>query len=236
MSEPLTLYLIPARGGSKGIPGKNIKPLGGKPLLAYSIETARELTDDAHICLSTDSEEIKAVAEGMGLEVPFLRPDYLATDGCGTHDVILHALDFFKDKGRNYERVVLLQPTSPFRTADDVRGALALCTPDTELVVSVCEAATNPYLNCYELDDEGFLHISKGNGTLACRQAAPKAYEFNGAVYIIDVEALRRHPMGKMERRVPYFMPRNRSVDLDTPFDWLMAEMLLDQSSRGTSK
>lgn len=236
MSEPLTLYLIPARGGSKGIPGKNIKPLGGKPLLAYSIATARELTDDTHICLSTDSEEIKAVAEGMGLQVPFLRPDYLATDGCGTHDVILHALDFFKGKGRNYERVVLLQPTSPFRTADDVRGALALWTPVTELVVSVCEAATNPYLNCYELDEKGFLHISKGEGTLPCRQAAPKAYEFNGAVYVIDVDALRERPMGKMERRVPYFMPRNRSVDLDTPLDWLVAEMLLNQSARGTSK
>lgn len=232
MSEPLTLYLIPARGGSKGIPGKNIKPLGGKPLLAYSIETARELTDDTHICLSTDSEEIKGVAEGMGLEVPFMRPDYLATDGCGTHDVILHALDFYKERGRNYERVVLLQPTSPFRKADDVRGALEMWTHDAELVVSVCEAATNPYLNCYELDDKGFLHISKGDGTLPCRQAAPKAYEFNGAVYVISVAALREHPMGKMERRIPYLMPRERSVDLDTPLDWLVAEMLMDQYKR----
>ncbi len=229
MSEPLTLYLIPARGGSKGIPGKNIKPLGGKPLLAYSIETARELTDDLNICLSTDSEDIKAVAEDMGLKVPFLRPDYLATDGCGTHDVILHALDFYKAQGRDYERVVLLQPTSPFRTADDVRGAIALWQPGTELVVSVCDAATNPYLNCYELDPDGFLHISKGEGTLACRQAAPKAYEFNGAVYVIDVAALRQRPMGEMKRRVPYFMPRERSLDLDTPLDWLVAETVMAQ-------
>ena len=236
MCEPLTLYLIPARGGSKGIPGKNIKLLGGKPLLSYSIETARKLTDDSHICLSTDSEAIRFVAEKMGLKVPFMRPDYLATDGCGTHDVILHALDYYKNEGRNYERVVLLQPTSPFRNADDVREALKLWTPDTELVVSVCEAATNPYLNCYELDGKGYLHISKGNGTLARRQDAPMVYEFNGAVYIINVEALRKHPMGKMKKRVPYLMPRERSLDLDTPLDWLMAEAILTQSVLGTSK
>ncbi len=232
MSEPLTLYLIPARGGSKGIPGKNIKPLGGKPLLEYSIDVARQLTDDENICLSTDSEEIKAAAEAMGLKVPFLRPDYLATDGCGTHDVILHALDFHKAAGRNYERVVLLQPTSPFREAGDVKGALELWSPGVELVVSVCEAATNPYLNCYELDEEGFLHISKGEGTLPCRQAAPKAYEFNGAVYVIDVAALRKRTMGQMKKRVPFFMPRERSIDLDTPLDWLVAETLMTQTTQ----
>ena len=119
-----TLYVIPARGGSKGIPGKNIKPLCGKPLIAYSIEVARALADDCDICLSTDSQQIADVAKNMGLEVPFMRPDYLATDKSGTYEVLLHAVQFYADKGIHYDTLVLLQPTSPFRTAADVQRAI----------------------------------------------------------------------------------------------------------------
>ena len=223
-----TLYVIPARGGSKGIPHKNIKPLGGIPLIGYAIREARKLADDADICVTTDDPEIAAVAESMGLKVPFLRPAELAGDKSGTYEVLLHALDYYQNQGIDYDTLVLLQPTSPFRTADDITNAIALYSPDIDMVVTVKEAASNPYYNCYETDDEGFLHISKGEGTYTRRQDAPKVWEYNGAVYVINVASLRKMPLGKFPRRRMSIMPAERSVDLDTPIDWLIAEKLLE--------
>lgn len=227
-----TLYVIPARGGSKGIPHKNIKPLAGKPLIGYSIDVARQLAADDDICLTTDDPEIAATAESMGLNVPFLRPASLATDTCGTYEVLIHALDFYRDRGIDYDTLVLLQPTSPMRTADDVRAALALYSPDIDMVVTVKEAASNPYYNCYETDNDGFLHISKGDGGYTRRQDAPKVWEYNGAVYVINVESLRRMPLSAFTRRRMSVMPAERSVDLDTPVDWIIAEKLIENSKQ----
>ena len=227
-----TLYVIPARGGSKGIPHKNIKPLAGKPLIGYSIDVARQLAADDDICLTTDDPDIAATAESMGLNVPFLRPASLATDTCGTYEVLIHALDFYRDRGIYYDTLVLLQPTSPMRTADDVRAALALYSPDIDMVVTVKEAASNPYYNCYETDNDGFLHISKGDGGYTRRQDAPKVWEYNGAVYVINVESLRRMPLSAFTRRRMSVMPAERSVDLDTPVDWLIAEKLIENSKQ----
>lgn len=222
-----TLYIIPARGGSKGIPHKNIRPLGGIPLICYSINVARQLADDADICVTTDDPEIVAVAESVGLRVPFLRPAELATDRSGTYEVLIHALDFYHSQGVDYERLVLLQPTSPFRTVEDVEKCLALYRSDVDMVVTVKEAASNPYYNCYETDGEGFLRISKGDGCYTRRQDAPKVWEYNGAVYVINVESLRHCPMSQFRKRVMSEMDAGRSVDLDTEFDWLIAESLL---------
>lgn len=227
-----TLYVIPARGGSKGIPHKNIKSLAGKPLIGYSIDVARQLAADDDICLTTDDPDIAATAESMGLNVPFLRPASLATDTCGTYEVLIHALDFYRDRGIDYDTLVLLQPTSPMRTADDVRAALALYSPDIDMVVTVKEAASNPYYNCYETDNDGFLHISKGDGGYTRRQDAPKVWEYNGAVYVINVESLRRMPLSAFTRRRMSVMPAERSVDLDTPVDWLIAEKLIENSKQ----
>ncbi|MDD7604592.1 MAG: acylneuraminate cytidylyltransferase family protein [Candidatus Limisoma sp.] len=227
-----TLYVIPARGGSKGIPHKNIKPLAGKPLIGYSIDVARQLAADDDICLTTDDPDIAATAESMGLNVPFLRPASLATDTCGTYEVLIHALDFYRDRGIDYDTLVLLQPTSPMRTADDVRAALALYSPDIDMVVTVKEAASNPYYNCYETDNDGFLHISKGDGGYTRRQDAPKVWEYNGAVYVINVESLRRMPLSAFTRRRMSVMPAERSVDLDTPVDWLIAEKLIENAKQ----
>ena len=227
-----TLYVIPARGGSKGIPHKNIKSLAGKPLIGYSIDVARQLAADDDICLTTDDPDIAATAESMGLNVPFLRPASLATDTCGTYEVLIHALDFYRDRGIDYDTLVLLQPTSPMRTADDVRTALALYSPDIDMVVTVKEAASNPYYNCYETDNDGFLHISKGDGGYTRRQDAPKVWEYNGAVYVINVESLRRMPLSAFTRRRMSVMPAERSVDLDTPIDWLIAEKLIENSKQ----
>lgn len=221
-----TLFLIPARGGSKGIPGKNIKPFCGKPLICHSIDHARALSDDALICVSTDSEQIRRVAEDHGLHVPFLRPAELATDRSGSREVMIHALDRYRDMGVDIDRLVLLQPTSPLRTPEDIQNCLDLYTPQLDMVVSVKEAATNPYYNAFEPDEDGYLHISKGPGTYTRRQDAPKVWEYNGAVYVINPASLRERPMGLFKHRRMYAMPAERSVDLDTPLDWLMAEQL----------
>ncbi|MEG0012031.1 MAG: acylneuraminate cytidylyltransferase family protein [Muribaculaceae bacterium] len=225
-----TLYVIPARGGSKGIPGKNIKLLAGRPLIAYSIDVARKLADDVDICVSTDDAKIVAVVESMGLKVPFMRPDSLATDRSGTYEVLIHALDFYANKGIIYDTIVLLQPTSPFRTAEDVRQCIEKYTPQIDMVVSVKEASSNPYYNCFEVNDKGYLHISKGDGLYTRRQDAPKAWEYNGAVYVINSTSLRKMHLGQFTHRIMSEMPSNRSIDLDTTTDWLIAETLLKQN------
>lgn len=222
------LYIIPARGGSKGIPHKNIKPLAGRPLIAYSIDVARELCPEQdRIILSTDDPAIADTARSLGLKVDYMRPADLATDSSGSREVMLDAMDWADARGIAYDCVVLLQPTSPLRTADDVRAALELYTPQVDMVVSVEPAACNPYYNCFETDADGFLHISKGDGLLTRRQDAPPAWTYNGAVYVINPQSLRAMPMGSFGRRVPSPMPAERSIDLDTPRDWAVAEAIM---------
>ncbi|MCM1355309.1 MAG: acylneuraminate cytidylyltransferase family protein [Staphylococcus sp.] len=223
------LFIIPARGGSKGIPRKNIKPLCGRPLIHYSIDVARTLAPDSHIIVSTDDEEIRRVAGQTGLPVPYTRPDYLGGDTVGSREVILDAMDWADRQGIDYDKVVLLQPTSPMRTADDVAACISLFTPGTDMVVSVTEAACNPYYDCFETSADGSLHISKGDGKYTRRQDAPKAWQYNGAVYVINPESIRRMPLGSFPRRIPFEMPRSRSVDLDTPLDWIITEHLMSQ-------
>lgn len=220
------LYIIPARGGSKGIPHKNIRPFCGKPLIIYSIDCARALgADDAHIIVSTDDPAIAAVSREHGLPVPYTRPAVLGGDSVGSREVMLDVMDWADSHGIAYDCVVLLQPTSPLRTAADVRRALDLYTSQVDMVVSVCEAASNPYYTCFEqTGPEGYLHISKGDGMYTRRQDCPKVWECNGAVYVINPESLRKMPLGAFARRLPSPMPASRSVDLDTPTDWMVAE------------
>lgn len=222
------LYIIPARGGSKSIPHKNIKPLAGRPLIAYSIDVARELCPEQdRIILSTDDPTIADTARSLGLKVDYMRPADLATDSSGSREVMLDAMDWADARGIVYDCIVLLQPTSPLRTADDVRAALELYTSQLDMVVSVEPAACNPYYNCFETDADGFLHISKGDGLLTRRQDAPPAWTYNGAVYVINPQSLRAMPMGSFGRRVPSPMPAERSIDLDTPRDWAVAEAIM---------
>lgn len=222
------LIIIPARGGSKGIPRKNIKSLNGKPLIYYAIDTARAITVDANICVSTDDEEIKSVVEAYGLRVPFLRPDELSTDTAGTYEVLLHALDFYEKQGRQFKVVLLLQTTSPFRTVEQVKEALALYDrSNADMVVSVKECSANPYYNVFEEDKDGYLHVCKGEGNIFRRQDAPKVYEYNGAIYIMNAASLKHTHMHKLPHRVKYIMDVKSSFDLDTMEDWQMAEMML---------
>ena len=222
------LVIIPARGGSKGIPHKNIKPLNGKPLIYYAIDTARAITSDENICVSTDDDEIIEVVEKYGLKVPFKRPDELATDTAGTYEVLLHALNYYESQGKKYDALLLLQNTSPFRKAEQVKEALQLFSKDVDMVVSVKECAANPYYCVFEENKDGYLHVCKGDGNIFRRQDAPKVYEYNGAIYIMNPEVLKATHMHKMQKRVKYVMDDTTSFDLDTMQDWNMAEIIME--------
>ena len=222
-----TLWLIPARGGSKGIPDKNLKPFCGESLVSRAVRQALECASpDDTVFVSTDSSRIRLEAENAGIEVPFMRPEELASDSASTYSVILHVLEEFKRKGATFEKVILLQPTSPFRTLEDIRSAESLWHPGIDMVVSVNDSKANPYFNLFETDKDGFLKISKGEGDYSRRQDAPKVWEYNGAVYVMSVEALMKSPMSKFKKIIPYEMPGSRSIDLDTPQDWTIAETI----------
>ena len=224
------LVIIPARGGSKGIPHKNIKLLNGKPLIHYTIDEAREIVDDDDICVSTDNPEIIKCVEDYGLVVPFVRPKELATDTAGTYEVLLHALNFYEKQGRHYDIVLLLQNTSPFRKAQQIKDALKLYNNDIDMVVSVKECASNPYYCVFEEDNNGYLHVCKGDGNIFRRQDAPTVYEYNGAIYIINAEKLKTTHIHRMQKRVKYVMDDLSSFDLDTMWDWQMAENIIEQN------
>jgi CMP-N,N'-diacetyllegionaminic acid synthase len=226
-----TLFIIPARGGSKGIVGKNIKSFAGKPLICHAIDIARKFTSDDNICVSTDDDDIIETVVNYGLKVPFKRPDYLATDTAATNDVLLHAIDFYSGQEKYYEQLVLLQPTSPFRNSQHVKEAMILFDTSIEMVVSVKETEANPYYLLFEENTKGYLEISKKLGhTIVRRQDVPKVYEYNGAVYIINVASLRKK--GRLSDFVSikkYEMDTLHSIDLDTPLDWAYAEFLLEK-------
>mgnify|MGYP002795028999 CR=1 FL=1 len=222
------LVIIPARGGSKGVPGKNIKELGGKPLIQYTIEAARQIVPDNQIIVSTDSPEIKDVVENLGLQVPFLRPKELALDSSGTYEVLLHALDFYEEENSTPDKIILLQPTSPFRNATHIKEALKLYNKELDMVVSVKEASGNPYYTLREENSSGYLEKSK-KGDFTRRQDCPKVWELNGAVYIINVESLKSAPLHQFKKVKKYVMDEFSSHDIDTMLDWKVAEILITE-------
>ena len=224
------LVVIPARGGSKGVPRKNIKLLNGKPLIQYTIEAAKGVFPDEHICVSTDDEEIKSVVEELGLTVPFIRPEHLATDTAGTYEVLLHVIEYYENEGYFPDTLIVLQATSPFRTFQHLQEALGLYDATCEMVVSVKETKSNPYYVLREENEDGWLVKSK-SGNFTRRQDCPKVYELNGAIYIMNVEALKSKPIQDFVKVRKYFMDERSSVDIDTTIDWKLAEILLKETT-----
>ncbi|MEX2656049.1 MAG: acylneuraminate cytidylyltransferase family protein [Balneolales bacterium] len=224
------LVVIPARGGSKRLPGKNIKLLNGKPLIHYTIEVAREVFDDSVICVSTDDEKIKAVSEQTGLIIPFLRPKELATDSADTRSVLLHAYDFY-NKELEYEAdvIILLQPTSPLRRAYHVKEALELYHEDLDMVVSVKETDANPYFVLYEENEEGYLEKSK-KGNFTRKQDCPKVWEFNGAIYVIKIRSLLEGQHLNFQKIDKYIMSKIASIDIDDELDCKLTEIIFNES------
>jgi len=223
------LVVITARGGSKGIPKKNIKLLNGKPLIQYSIDIAKTIADKKDICFTSDSDEIIEIAKNLGLKIPYKRPDELATDTANSQDVILHALDTYERiNNKTYDAIILLQPTSPFRTLKQVQDCIKLYNNSIDMVVSTKLATANPYYNLYE-EDNGFLIPSK-EGNYSRRQDCPKVWEFNGAIYIINTTSLRSEKMNAFSKIKKYSMSEQTSIDIDTPLDWKIAEFYIENS------
>ncbi|RKS50591.1 N-acylneuraminate cytidylyltransferase [Gillisia mitskevichiae] len=223
------IVVIPARGGSKGVPGKNIKEFGGKPLIQYTIDAARDIFKDKDIIVSTDSEKIKTSVESLGLKVPFLRPAELGKDTSGSQEVLLHALSFVESKGFYPQTLILLQPTSPFRNSSHIEEALKLYNNDLDMVVSVKETKSNPYYVLKEENSQGFLENSK-KGEFIRRQDCPEVWELNGAIYIINVKSLKSRQISEFKKVKKYVMDEVSSHDIDTEMDWFVAEILTKDS------
>jgi CMP-N,N'-diacetyllegionaminic acid synthase len=222
------LVVIPARGGSKGLPGKNYISLAGKPLINYTLDVARELFKDEQICLSTDSDDILKLADEMNLEVPFVRPMELSTDVSSSRDVILHAIDYYqKFKGIKYDYVCLLQPTSPFRTAKDVLNVIQLWDDDLEMVISVCETGNNPYYNLFEESTNNLLEKSKP-GRFTRRQDCPKIYKSNGAVYLMKSKSIQKQELFDFMKVKKSLMSKNSSIDIDDIIDLKYSQFLIE--------
>lgn len=224
-----TVGLIPARGGSKSIPHKNIKLLAGKPLIAWTIEAAMRCRGLSRLIVSTDDQQIAEVAVQRGAEVPFLRPAELAGDDTSSVTVVLHLMKWLEEQGTVLpDYILLLQPTSPFRTTADIETALALAeSREAEAVVSVCEAGDHPFL-CKRIREDGMLADFVGANTdYLRRQDLPPAYSLNGAIYLNRCASFLNKRTFIPEDTVPYLMPPDRSLDIDTPWDWHLAELVL---------
>lgn len=227
------LGLVTARGGSKGIPDKNIRPLAGKPLIAWTLEAVQESTGNGPGCLdrvvvSTDSEQISDICRQFGADVPFCRPADLSRDESAHIDVVLHALEWLR-RHESYvpEWVMLLQPTSPFRTVADIREAIELANSSgAPAVVSVCETHAHPYL-ARSLGAGGTLGaFMQCPISYARRQDLPAAYSLNGAIYLVRREILCNKKTFEPQGAIGFVMPPDRSHQIDTPWDLRLAEFI----------
>lgn len=222
------LAVIPARGGSKGVPGKNIRNVGGKPLIAWTIEAAHAAKCVDRVIVSSDDSAIIAVARAAGCDVPFIRERHLAEDGTPTIDVVLDALE----RCAGFDWVVTLQPTSPLRTAEDIDGAIERCVEaGAPACVSVCRAQESPYW-MVTVGENGRLRPLMPEGQFTRRQDLPPAYILNGAVYVANATWLARERRFVTAETVGYEMPVERSHDLDTLSDFRHLEFQLGDAYR----
>lgn len=225
------LGLIPARGGSKGVPRKNIKPLAGKPLLAYTAEAALAARHLTRVMLSTEDEEIAAVGRTCGLDVPFLRPAELAQDTTPSLPVVQHALRWLREQGETFDALCLLQPTNPLRRAADIDACLALFAAqqaDTVFTVLRVPAEHNPHWVYFKTDD-GSLQLNTGEAApIPRRQDLPIAYHREGSVYVTRTEIVLEQNSLYGARVLGFEIDPAHSVNIDTLADWQRAEEMLN--------
>ncbi len=224
------LGLIPARGGSKGVPGKNIKVLCGKPLLAYTAESALSAKRLARTILSTEDETIAEIGRSLGLDVPFMRPVELAEDTTATFPVVLHAITALERQGESYDAVCLLQPTNPFRRGEDIDNCIDLLeTSGADSVISVLPVPEtyNPKW-VYFRSPAGNLVLATGDAEpIARRQDLPAAFNRDGSIYIVRRNVLTEYGNLYGSRVQGYELDPQRCVNIDTNEDWTLAEQLL---------
>jgi CMP-N,N'-diacetyllegionaminic acid synthase len=222
------LALITARGGSKRLPGKNIRVLGGKPLIVWSIDVARDVSEICDILVSTDDPEIAKVCTGAGAMVPWQRPAALATDTATSVDVALHALDWYEtDKGA-VDGILLLQPTSPFRTKETVGKGIELFVKyGRQPVLGVSPAHAHPMWTL-KMDGGCLVPFMQDHGLVTRSQDLPPAYVVNGCFYLISPADLREYRSFVGAKTIPLLMESSQeTIDIDTEWDWVIAEATL---------
>lgn len=223
------LALIPAREGSKGVAGKNIKNLAGKPLINYTIEAALKSTYLDKVIVSTDGGDIAKTAISCGAEVPFMRPAEFSGDSSSSIDVVLHAISLCP----GYEIIVLLQPTSPFRSKIDIDNCLNLFKKKSAVSCVSVELVKKHPAWCYQIHDDLMIPIVDSGG-FTQRQQFEDIYSLNGAVYVLDVEWVKEHKKIIAEDTVANIMPAARSIDIDTEYDFYLANLLAEDKQRNS--
>jgi CMP-N,N'-diacetyllegionaminic acid synthase len=224
------LGIIPARGGSKGIPRKNIKMIAEKPLIAWTIESALESHELDRLIISTDDREIANVAKEWGAETPFLRPANISTDTATSFSVVKHTLEWLKNEsGYIPDYCMLLQPTSPLRSKEDIRGICDLLRENSvDAIVSVCESPVHPYHIKKILENGTIQNFCEIHSSPLRRQDFPPAVSVNGAIYLNRTSTILDEETFLPENKTyAYVMPIERSLDIDTPWDFHLAELIL---------
>lgn len=224
------LALIPARAGSKGIKDKNIIDLKGKPLIAYSIDAALKSKYIDRVVVSTDGEDIAAVAKEWGADVPFLRPDYLASDTAKTIDAVLHCIEVLKKAGDSYDYLVLLQPTQPLRQPFHIDEAIEkMLELEAESLVSVSKVKEHPVL-IRTIGEDGKLQNLLNCSSTVRRQDFPDFYRVNGAIYINKIDGNLNETTSLNDNIIPYEMAHEYDVDIDELLDLKIAELMLEDN------
>lgn len=229
-----TLAIITARGGSKGLPNKNIKEICGKPLIEWTIKSALETPEIDKVIVSSDCEQIMKVAEKSGANVPFKRPDYLASDTANSIDVILHAIEFIEKKGEQYDFIVLLEPTSPLRKKEDLSNAINLFKENRENadgVISLGEVhLENPFIT-KKINSNGYVeNLIKHDKNISQRQQYPTAYFPYGVIYGIKTKILKEQKTIYTNRSIPFFIERWQNYEIDDIYDFLCVETILNEN------
>jgi CMP-N,N'-diacetyllegionaminic acid synthase len=229
----MILGTICCRGGSKGVPGKNIRLLNGKPLITYTIETARICTTIDDVIVSTDNETIANIAIENGVRVPFIRPAFLATDEASKWPVFLHAVEAYEQKfGKEISYIVDMDVTVPLKTAADIDNAvkMALLYPETDVVITGYLPEKNPYFNMMEVNKKGYAEIVKNlEEPIVRRQDAPKVFSLSGAAFVIKKSALYNYSHWSQAICRVYEMPRERALDIDEEIDFELIKLLLNR-------
>lgn len=218
------LAVIPARGGSKGIPRKNMALLGGKPLIAWTIEQAQASEYIDRLIISSDDDELIKTAQSLGCEVPFKRPAAISADITPGIEPVIHAIKYFKSE---YHYTLLLQPTSPFRSKEDIDGSIELChRARANACVSVVKSDKNPYW-MYTISSNGAMKQVVTNGkSYTRRQDYPIYYSLNGAIYLANSKWIMRSRTFIYGKTIAFLMPGERSLDIDTDYDLKIANLI----------
>ena len=228
MTKPICF--IAARGGSKGVVGKNIRLLAGKPLIAYAIESSIKSKIFSHVVVSTEDKEIARISQKFGAEVPFLRPKKLATDSTGMTEVVLHGLKKLHALGYDFDTFVNRDCTVPFLRNKDVAGSIRLLKrKNCNAVFGVYRQHLNPYFNIMELDSNGFLKLVKNKGKRSVsRQTAPIVYQLNG-LFVYNTEKFFKYRNDILLNALPYEIPIETGFMIDTEFEFKLAEFIIQK-------